>query len=252
MKRIIIIAVLAYLVYYLYKQKNTGTSVTTKESDSDPNLFGGNLDSTYGPGNYQRIAKTKEEPLEHLENQIRLKKRLVLELPYHKDHNFKVDESVRLLNSKLYPGSYKIREASGSFNNGYLVNGPLITLNTPYIGDESGLIMVRQNTTSQAEPSLVDPVGTSNANIAALQGERWEDESVIRRASSEAIRIANEALIPHQPNLLDRLLERQASAIVEERTPALTGDTPYWMPNGQDMIYPRGLEFSIAAQYGNF
>ena len=152
MKRIIIIAVLAYLVYYLYNKKNAGASASKKGTENN-------------------------------------------------------------LDMKLYTA---IEAVTG----------------TKKVTDPS-----------PAEPSLVDPVGTSNANIVALQAQSkmWAQEGEIRRASSEAIRIANEALIPHQPNLLDRLLERQASAIVEERTPALTGDTPYWMPN-QEMIYPHGFD----------
>ena len=122
MKRIIIIAVLAYLVYYLYNKKNAGASATTKGT-------GNNLD---------------------------------------------------VISGKLY-------SAIGAVT-------PTMTVTDP----------------SPAEISLVDPVGTSNANIAALQTP----------------------VIP----LMDRIVP-----IMEERVPYLTGDTPYWMPN-QEMIYPHGYD----------
>lgn len=209
MKRIIIIAVLAYLVYYLYNKKNAVASATAKGSDQDPNLVGGNLDSTYGPGNYLKVEKTIEEPFLTFANQIPLNKRLTLTAFNHA--KFKKGDLVRLANSKLYPGTYMIEDVNVIMS---LVAGNFpddIILNTPFIGEESGLVMVRQNATSQAEPSLVDPVGTSNANIAVLQ------TPVIQ--------------------LMDRIVP-----IIEERIPSLTGDTPYWMPN-QEMIYPRGLQF---------
>lgn len=169
MKRIIIIAVLAYLVYYLYNKKNTGTPASKKGSENNLDMIFGKLDSA--------IAKTVTDP-------------------------------------------------------------------------------------SPAEPSLVDPVGTSNANIAALQvnpmKKYWDAENELRNSPAYINPIEFKMPKKGIPFSLDTisidpLSSRQYSnPIIEERTPGLTGDTPYWMPNGQDMIYPRGLEFSIAAQYGNF
>ena len=228
MKRIIIIAVLAYLVYYLYNKKNAGAAATMKEGGPDPNLVGGNLDSTYGPGNYLKIEKTNEELFAIFVNQIRLKKRLTL-TAFNKG-KFKEGDLVRLVNSKLYQGTYKIEEVNVIMSQMPGNYPDSIILNTPYLGDESGLIMVRQNTTSQAEPSLVDPVGTSNANIAALQPLVKKFKGI--------------DLSPIFLDLRPEDIRYAAPQIVEERTPALTGDTPYWMPNGEEMIYPRGLEYN--------
>ena len=122
MKRIIIIAILAYLVYYLYNKKNTGAAAASKGTENHLDVIFGKLYAAIGT-----VAGTK-------------------------------------------------------------------TTTDP----------------SPAEISLVDPVGTSNANIAALQTP----------------------VIP----LMDRIVP-----IIEERAPALTGDTPYWMPN-QEMIYPHGYD----------
>jgi len=211
MKRIIIIAVLAYLVYYLNK-KNTGATATTKGIGSDPNLVGGNLDSTYGPGNYiENVSISKEIVISF--GAVSQLPRMRILAPSGNRAGFRRGEYVRFVNSKFYPDTYLIDEVNVIMSE-MPSNFPdeiFMSAQHPYVGNESGLIMVRQNTASQAEPSLVDPVGTSNANIAALQTP----------------------VIP----LMDRIVP-----IIEERVPSLTGDTPYWMPN-QEMIQPRGLEF---------
>jgi len=149
MKRIIIIAVLAYLVYYLYNKKNTVALVSKKGPKNNLDLIFVELDSAV--------------------------------------------EAVTPMKTVIDP--------------------------------------------SPAEPSLVDPVGTSNANIAALTGL---DLDLIKMKSQ------------FKESLFRPENWTYANPIIEERTPSSTGDTPYWMPNGEEMIYPRGLEYSIAAQYGNF
>ena len=134
MKRIIIIAVLAYLVYYLYNKKNTGASATKKGTENNLDMILGKLDTA--------IAKTIIDP-------------------------------------------------------------------------------------SPAEISLVDPVGTSNANIAALQPQ----------VTHFSISNLPASFFDFRPEDI----RYAAPQIIEERTPGLTGDTPYWMPN-QEMIYPRGFD----------
>jgi hypothetical protein len=229
MKRIIIIAVLAYLVYYLYNKKNTGASATTKESGPDPYLIGKT------PVNTVSVTKDWMSTL-GLSNAKKVSKILI---NVKSIGGYNVGQSVKLFNSKLYPGIYTITKVHEQ-RESLLPSDSLpkwIILDTPYIADENDLVIV--NVPSQAEPSLVDPVGTSNANIAALQAPV---KSFLSNLSINGPWIIDTS----DPAMHSRPL------IIEERIPSSTGDTPYWMPNGEEMIYPRGLEFSIAAQYGNF